>query len=172
MHAKKAIFAAVFLIFLLSGCATSGKATLPSGGAELKARDISLIECKGSAACFKATVYSVIDGDTINVVENPADEPKSIRFVLVNTPEKTERGYKQAKDFTEKNCPLLSEVIIDEDDGQRGGSYNRMVAKVYCGPGLVNIEEELLENNLAIIYTDFCKKSEFADENWARKYGC
>ena len=43
----------------------------------------------------------------------------TIRFTLVDTPERGQDGYEEATAFTERLCPEGSEVVVDEDDGQR-----------------------------------------------------
>jgi micrococcal nuclease len=121
--------------------------------------------CKGSASCFYAIVTRIIDGDTIDVNYN--NEIIRIRLALVDTPERDEPLYEEAKEFTSELCPIGSRVLIDEDDNQLEGSYGRMIAKVYCNDKILNAE--LINNNLASIDTRFCF-SEFADEEWARDY--
>ncbi len=120
------------------------------------------ITCRGT---FQGIVERIIDGDTL--VIKGCD--KNIRFSLVNTPEKNELGYTEAKDFVSNLC-ANSTAVIDEDDGQKEGSYGRIVAVVYCQNK--NINAELLSNNLGKIDTRFCSKSEFGREDWAKKYGC
>ncbi|RMF30521.1 MAG: thermonuclease family protein [Candidatus Nitrosothermus koennekii] len=121
--------------------------------------------CKGSAACFYATVVRVMDGDTIDVNYN--NEIIRIRLALVDTPERYEPLYEEAKEFTAKLCPIGSRVLIDEDDNQLEGSYGRMIAKVYCNDKILNAE--LVNNALASIDARFCF-SEFAYEEWAKDY--
>lgn len=122
------------------------------------------VECSGSAACFSGTVTKVTDGDTIDV------DNITVRFALVDTPEIGEAGYHEATSFTSKLCAVGSKVLVDEDDGQTAGSYGRMIAKVYCDGRLIN--EELLESRNAILLTRHCDESEFANEGWAKKFGC
>jgi endonuclease YncB( thermonuclease family) len=118
----------------------------------------------GSAKCFTGTVTRITDGDTLRVNDIP------IRLTLVNSPERGESGYSEATNFTSLICPVGSTALVDEDDGQTGGSYGRMVAKVYCGGKVLN--EELLLAYHAEIYAQYCDDSEFAGEDWAAKYGC
>jgi endonuclease YncB( thermonuclease family) len=122
------------------------------------------IVCEGSANCFTGTVNEVIDGDTIVVDE------VDVRLSLTSTPELDETYGIEAKEFTESICPVGSNALVDEDDGQTGGSFGRTIAKVYCGKTLLN--SALLDNDLATIDTTFCDVSEFAAEDWAQKYGC
>src|SRR2546428_10970975 len=84
-------------------------------------------QCKGTAACFTDTVTYIVDGDTLDVGST------RIRLALVNTPEVGEPGYTEAKQFTAQTCPVGSQALVDEDDGQTGGSYGRMIAAVSCG---------------------------------------
>lgn len=56
----------------------------------------------------------------------------TIRLALINTPERSQKGYSKATDFTSSICPIGDKTLVDEDDGQTEGSYDRMVAKVYC----------------------------------------
>jgi len=73
-------------------------------------------QCKGTAACFTDTVTYIVDGDTLDVGST------RIRLALVNTPEVGEPGYTEAKQFTAQTCPVGSQALVDEDDGQTGGS--------------------------------------------------
>ncbi|MEM1532348.1 MAG: thermonuclease family protein [Nitrososphaerota archaeon] len=120
--------------------------------------------CSGSALCIIGRVTAVIDGDTLEI------DGIRIRLALVNTPEKDESGYNEAKEFTKMVCAIGTHAIADQDDGQPYDRYNRVVAKVICEG--VNLNAALLENGHAKILTSYCSKSEFRTEWWARKYGC
>jgi len=122
--------------------------------------------CGGNAACITGTITNIVDGDTLDIGET------RIRLALVDTPERGELGYHAAKEFTEQSCPVGSEAIIDEDDGQTEGSFGRTIGKVYCGNGAIVLNEELLRANMGEILAQFCNTSEFGDEPWAREYGC
>ena len=121
----------------------------------------SNLQCKGTAACFADTVTYIVDGDTLDVGST------RIRLALVNSPEVGQPGYTEAKQFTAQTCPVGSSALVDEDDGQTGGSYGRMVALVYCGS--VNLNAALLSSGNAVLVTYYCSVSEFADEPWT---GC
>jgi len=123
-----------------------------------------LQNCSGSAACILGYVTNIIDGDTIHVDGN------SIRFSLASTPELNEFGGFDAKHFVEKICPVGSQALVDEDDGQTKGSYGRMIAVIYCNG--VNLNEAVLEEGHAWLSTSFCSTSEFSSEAWAKKFGC
>jgi len=124
--------------------------------------DLSL--CKGYADCFVGTVTRIIDGDTINV------NGITIRLALTDTPESYENGYTEATLFTKELCPVGSEVLVDEDDGQTSGSYGRVIAVIHCSEN--NLNKELLIAGIGTIDTRFCSKSEFGNEDWAKTYGC
>ncbi|MBI4177081.1 MAG: thermonuclease family protein [Candidatus Aenigmarchaeota archaeon] len=120
--------------------------------------------CKGFALCFEGAVDRIIDGDTV-VIEN-----KTVRLALVNAPEKSEETGKRAESFTAEACPAGSHALVDEDDGQKSGSYGRLVAVVYCNGKSLN--ELLLDSGFGEIYASYCKTSEFRNEQWAKRYGC
>ena len=120
--------------------------------------------CSGTARCLIGVVTKVTDGDTISV------DHQSIRFALVSSPELTEHGGSEAKDFINSICPVGSIATVDEDDGQTGGSYGRIVGVVYCNGK--NLNEESLAYGHGYLSSGFCSKSEFSSHSWAQKYGC
>jgi len=124
----------------------------------------NLLSCKGTGMCFEGSVTKIVDGDTLDV------DGKRIRLALVNTPEKDEIGYKEAKNFAATLCSVGSSVLVDQDGMQLYDRYDRMVAVVYCDGTLLNAE--LLFANHAAILKSFCKVSEFGNEDWAKRYGC
>jgi endonuclease YncB( thermonuclease family) len=124
----------------------------------------SNIKCQGSADCFEGTVTEVVDGDTLDV------NNVRIRLALVNTPEINELGYIEAKQFVESNCGVGSHAKVDEDDGQKGGSFGRMIGLVYCGKNPISLNEALLNSSRATILQEFCSVSEFASKAWPVKY--
>jgi endonuclease YncB( thermonuclease family) len=123
-------------------------------------------ECKGSADCVRGKVTEVVDGDTLDVNNLP------VRLAMVNTPEVGEGGYDEAKEFTESECSVGSEALVDEDDGQKAGSYGRLIGIVHCNGNSSSLNELLLETDNAVLYEDFCDVSEFASDDWVTKYGC
>lgn len=82
--------------------------------------------------------YKVVDGDTIWV-----EGVGKIRFVGVNTPEKKETGYSEAKEFVKEKC-LYKTVYLDIDDKKNKDKYNRTLAIVYTDKG-ENLNKELLQ---------------------------
>jgi micrococcal nuclease len=105
-------------------------------------------------------VTYVVDGDTLDI------NGIRIRLSLVDTPERGQPGYKEAKELVKSLC-LGKNAELDVDDGQRRGDrYGRELGIVYCN-GL-NINEKLMDNHLAKILTEYCDISEFTNEKWAK----
>ena len=109
-------------------------------------------------------ITRVIDGDTIII------DQTIIRLSLVNSPERDEPGYSEAKDFASTVCPVGSNAEFVEDSWQPTDKYGRSLGLVYCNDMFLN--ELLLTNGHAEISTYFCDKSEFGSERWVRAYGC
>jgi endonuclease YncB( thermonuclease family) len=127
-------------------------------------------ECQGQADCFRGTVTEIVDGDTLDI------NNVRVRLALVNTPERGQSGYSEAIDFVQSVCGVGTTALVDEDDGQKEGSFDRVIGLVFCGNDNVNnkksLNELLLEGGYAIIYQDFCGISEFASASWAQSRGC
>lgn len=123
-------------------------------------------ECQGQADCFTGKVTEIVDGDTLDV------NNVRVRLSLVNTPERGDSGYLEAKGFTESMCPIGSEALVDEDDGQKEGSFDRLIGLVYCGNEKLVLNEHLLNERHAQIFEDFCSVSEFSEDGWVQKFGC
>ncbi len=120
--------------------------------------------CKGTAECFTGVVTDVYDGDTIYV------DYVSIRFALASAPELEEKNGVKARETILRICPIGSNALVDEDDGQPEGSFDRIVAVVYCNG--VNLNKAVLEEGVGYIDTRFCDESEFLDEDWVKRFGC
>mgnify|MGYP001179752127 FL=1 len=113
---------------------------------------------------YDGQITRVIDGDTLLI------DQTTIRLSLVNSPERDERGYQEAKDFASTVCPVGANAEFYEDSWQPVDKYGRSVGLVYCNDMMLN--ELLLTNGHAEISTYFCDKSEFGNDGWARAYGC
>jgi Staphylococcal nuclease homologue len=89
-----------------------------------------------------------------------------VRLALVNTPEGGENRYTETIDLVKSACRVRTKALVDEDDGQKEGSFGRLIGLVYCGDnGIDNkksLNELLFEGGYAVIYQDFCKISEFS----------
>jgi endonuclease YncB( thermonuclease family) len=123
-------------------------------------------QCKGSADCFRGIVTEIVDGDTIDV------NNVRIRLSMVNTPERGEAGYNEATEITESVCPVGGNALVDEDDGQKEGSYDRLIGVAYCNGSATSLNQILLEEGKAIVYEDFCGVSEFARDKWVIRFSC
>ncbi len=130
-------------------------------------------ECQGQADCFKGKVTGIVDGDTLDI------NNIRVRLTLVNTPERGEAGYTEAREFVKSVCSIGTDVLVDEDDGQKEGSYDRLIGLVYCVSddnsgnkkgALLN--EVLLQRGYAVVFEEFCDKSEFSNAGWIQEYGC
>ena len=113
---------------------------------------------------YDGQITRVIDGDTLLI------DQTTIRLSLVNSPERDERGYQEAKDFASTVCPVGANAEFVEDTWQPVDKYGRSVGLVYCNDMMLN--ELLLTNGHAEISTYYCDRSEFGSEGWARAYGC
>ena len=125
-----------------------------------------LTECQGLAECFRGIVTSVVDGDTLDVDGIP------LRLSLVNTPERGQVGYLEAVNLVRSVCGVGTEALVDEDDGQTGGSFGRLIGIVYCAGNIISLNELLLQGGYAVIDQTFCGISEFSTTIWALRYGC
>lgn len=99
-------------------------AAAPSQGTlnieDSKTHEVRSVHYEASGKCYK-----VVDGDTIWV-----EGIGKIRFVQVNTPERGEPGYHEAKDYVKEKC-LGKTVYLDIDDKKHYDKYNRTLAIVY-----------------------------------------
>ena len=117
-------------------------------------------ETKSEGVELVGNVTYVVDGDTLDINDI------RVRLSLVDTPERGQPGYKEAKDFVNSLC-LGKKGELDVDDGQRRGDrYGREIGIVYCNG--VNINEKLMGDHLAKILTEYCDISEFSNEKWAK----
>jgi len=107
-------------------------------------------------------VTHVVDGDTLDI------NGIRIRLSLVDTPERGQPGFKEAKEFVNSHC-LGKKGELDVDNGQRRGDrFGREIGVVYCDG--INVNEKLMANYLARILTEYCDVSEFSTEKWAKPY--
>lgn len=142
------------LVPLLAGCTT-----LPPAPSDAEPGPGP---CEGT---FPATVARVVDGDTLAV---EGCDP-TIRLALVDTPERGEEGYAEARNFTADLCPVGGNATVDRDAGQPwDATGTRYVAVVVCGGE--NLNAALLEAGHAVVLTRFCDESEFSDDDWARPH--
>ena len=120
-----------------------------------------------SSRCFIGTVTEIIDGDLMRVNDG------RISLALVSAPELDEETGIGSKAFVETFCPIGSEVLVDQDDlrpleGIGGGSVPSAV--VHCNG--VNLNEALIKSQHGELRSGLCHASEFANDTWAKKFGC
>ena len=116
-------------------------------------------QSKDNGIELAGNVTYVVDGDTLEI------NGIRVRLSLVDTPERGQPGFREAKEFVDKLC-LGKKGQLDVDDGQRRGDrYGREIGIVYCDD--LNINEKLMDNKLAKILVEYCDISEFANERWA-----
>jgi len=106
---------------------------------------LCLILFMGSQVFSKVIkVKEVIDGDTIVLQSG-----EHVRYIGIDTPEKDQPFYQQAKELNQKL--VEGKEIRIEFDVQRKDKYGRLLAYVYVGETFVNAE--LVRNGLANLYT-------------------
>jgi micrococcal nuclease len=109
-------------------------------------------------------VSYVVDGDTIDISPVGIAGIQRIRLVCIDTPEKGEEGYEEAKNFVNEMC-LGKDVEFDVDDVTQYDPYNRILAVVYING--TNLNAELLNKGYAEIWEGYnSSKSEFNPHDW------
>jgi len=98
-----------------------------------------------------ATVVSVVDGDTIKVIDETG--LTTVRLYGIDSPEKKQAFGKAAKDFTE--TMVVGKIVDVLPTG--GRTYGRTVAVVMFGTQC--LQEQLLLSGYAWVSPDYCKKS-------------
>lgn len=118
----------------------------------------TLSTVNNSSINYEASGYCpyVVDGDTIDV-----DGIGRIRFVGVNTPERGQPGYQEAKEFVSSLC-LGKTVGLDIDDAKHYDKYGRVLAVVYSGD--INVNAELLKRGYGEVM--YIPPSEFNPYSW------
>ena len=122
------------------------------------------VDCSGEASCLKGKIKDIVNGNTVET----EDSVVALSLIALNELDSTNVG--DAKKFVESICPVGSDVLVDEDDGQIGSGYGMIVGKVFCQGIILN--EKILENQPHLLDSVQCFSSEFANEEWAKKYGC
>lgn len=82
-------------------------------------------------------IVRAVDGDTFILEDN-----RTIRLINVNTPEKNERGYAEAKDFLSQ---FESKTAFLDNEGTE--KYGRTLGRVYADSQYINLE--LVKQGLA-----------------------
>ncbi|MDO8528702.1 MAG: thermonuclease family protein [Nanoarchaeota archaeon] len=101
-----------------------------------------------------AKVTRIVDGDTIKINNND-----TIRFLGINTPERGEKYYKEAKEFLEKE--ILNKTIKIERTEDNRDKYQRLLRYVFLDGKNINVE--IVKNGLANYYF-YSGKDIYSDE--------
>jgi len=112
-----------------------------------------------------ATVTSIVDGDTLDI-----DSGERIRLVCVDTPERGENYYEEAKDRLSE-LVLNEEVRLEKDTTERG-KYGRLLRYIWLDDELIS--EVLVEEGLAKAYRyppdeKYCDRIEAAEDRAKEK---
>lgn len=114
---------------------------------------------------YRADCYYVTDGDTIKVEIDAGFHMKikeTLRLSRVNTPEKKQPGFQEAKDFvTEKVLNKEIHIHTEKDE-----SFGRWLAEVsYFEDGKeINLNNELLDRGLAVFWKKSTGKNKVEEE--------
>lgn len=115
-------------------------------------------QCAGTALCIEGRVVRVADADTLYVQKG--GEIYKVDLSLTKATGKSDRS------VTLGLC-LGNNALVDQDDKQPGkGTSIRGV--VYCNSQ--NLNQQLLDNGIVSADSRQCGTSEFAGQDWARKY--
>lgn len=98
---------------------------------------------------YKGVVTYVVDGDTIDVEIDlgfKISTKQRLRLARIDTPERGQEGYQEAKDFV-TNCVLNKEVLINTEKVSKFGYY---LAEVIVQAK--NLSDMLLDGKLARPY--------------------
>lgn len=123
------------------------------------------IRCEGTALCVTGEVVKVINGKSFYV--NIQNKVYKVELALISLPVQSENAMRAATTFTRNTC-LGSNVLIDQDDGQKVNSF---VAQVYCSP-TKHLNSMLLQTGYVQLDKSQCQASEFSKLDWAKSYGC
>ena len=123
------------------------------------------VRCEGRALCVTGEVVKVINGKTFYV--NIQNKVYKVELALIALPVQSEEAMRAATTFTRNTC-LGSNVLIDQDDGQKVDSF---IGQVYCSP-TKHLNSMLLQTGYVQLDKSQCQASEFSKLDWAKSYGC
>ncbi len=84
-----------------------------------------------------AFVYHVVDGDTIDVQLDNGVEDR-VRLIGIDTPERGEEGFEEAKVYVEER--LLHRIVWIETDVEQRGPFNRLLGYIWLDGEMINLE--------------------------------
>jgi micrococcal nuclease len=107
-----------------------------------------------------AHVIRVIDGDTVKI-----DNNESVRLLGINTPEKGEKYYKEAKEFLESL--ILNKTVKLEFTNDRYDKYERILAYIFLEDENINVR--IVKNGFGnyYFYSGFDKYSDDLKKAWS-----
>ena len=88
-------------------------------------------------------VKDVIDGDTFKI-----NSGETVRILCVDTPEKGDKNYEEAKLFLEGR--ILNKEVQLKSIGDDKDKYGRILRYVYLNDTMINME--IIENNYSKLY--------------------
>ena len=109
----------------------------------------------------KGKVIYVEDGDTLDISPLERAYIQRIRLAGIDTPERDNPGYEEAKEFVKEMCSG-EEVEFDIDDCKQYDEYHRILAVLYVNG--VNLNAELLKKGYAEVM--YIPPSEFDSREW------
>ncbi|GAB3060574.1 thermonuclease family protein [Salinicoccus sesuvii] len=120
--------------------------------AEAKAEKAAKKEVAPKEGLIPVNLYRVVDGDTVNVLDDEGNEMK-LRLLLIDTPE-TVHPNKPVEPFGKDASARLTDLLnaadqlyIEYDDGAKTDRYDRQLVYLYADD--VSVHEVLLEEGLA-----------------------
>jgi micrococcal nuclease len=93
--------------------------------------------------CYRGTILRWVDGDTLDIEVDLGFKVKTLqrfRLIGVNTPERGEPGFKEAKALAERLAPIGSSLLFES---MKSDKYGRWL--IHIAP----VSDALLANGLA-----------------------
>jgi len=118
-------------------------------------REVSGAPAEASAPGFSrpCRVVDVIDGDTVDVL--CGDREERVRLLNVDTPERGQPGYREARDYLSALVEDRSVRLLFETPGQPGrGGFGRLLAYLVSESGS-NINLELIRQGWSPYYRKY-----------------
>lgn len=104
----------------------------------------------------KATIYNIVDGDTADAIIDLGfgiTTKQRIRFELIDTPERGQDGYQEAKSFV--TDLLLNKDVYIQTFKYKSGGWGRYMGWIYLpreDGTLINVSELVLQEGLAVVW--------------------
>ncbi|MSS74440.1 thermonuclease family protein [Candidatus Pacearchaeota archaeon] len=111
-------------------------------------------------------VTKIIDGDTIEI-----ESGQRIRLICINTPEKGEGGYKEAKDYLKST--ILNKKVVLKKDISETDRHDRLLRYLYLNNKLIN--ELIARKGYGVTFpyepdTKFCAKIKKAEKKAKKEH--